>query len=76
MMHWKAIWKPGITEITKGSRGFPGPYKGSGGGGGGGYSTPYEPPAAWDHWADSHWVMTYAIKFDPYEKKRSAKVLG
>ena len=42
MMHGKAIWKHGISEIAKASsRGIvPGPHKGEA------YSIPYEHPAA------------------------------
>ena len=79
MMHWKAIWKPGITEITKGSRGFPGPYKGSGrgggggGGGGGGFTTPYMNLQLHEAIELIHTgLWPIAIKLDPYEKKRSA----
>ena len=49
-MHGKAIWKPGIGEIAKASRGNAPQGEGV-------YSTPYEPPVERSQCADARWVM-------------------
>ena len=55
MIHGKAIWKPGISEMAKQGEG--------GGAGGGGYTTPYEPQCA-----DAWWVMEYGHKTQSFMK--------
>ena len=59
MMHGKAIWKAGIGEISKASRGNATRWV---------YSTPNELPAAKGQHADAHWVMTYGYKTQSFMK--------
>ena len=47
MMHAKAIWKPGISEIAKASTGNAKKRV---------YNTPYEPPAVRGQHVDARWV--------------------
>ena len=65
MMHGKAIWKPGIGEITKAPMGIaPEPYKGAV------CSIPYEPQTARSQHADVHWIIAYGHKTQSSYKKR------
>ena len=58
-MHGKAIWKPGISEITKSSRGNAIRLV---------YSASYEPQAARGQRADAHWVINYGHKTQSFLK--------
>ena len=58
-MHGKAIWKPGISEITKASTGNAAREV---------YNIPYEHRAARGQSADARWVIAYSHKTQSFMK--------
>ena len=70
MIHGKSIWKPGLGEIAKASRGIAlGCHKGV-------YSDPYEPPATRIEHADTCWAIAYGHKTQSFIKSLDKALWG
>ena len=70
IIHEKTIWKPGISETDKASRGIiPGLHQR------GCLQHPIWTPSCNGQHADTHWVMAYS-KLNPSWKMEVSKVLG